>query len=253
MHINYSYILHWANSISTLNPDAKILDYGCGSGNVVVAGREKGLDIYGADVFYDGANSRADVEKTNLLGKVIREIKQGRIDFTDNTFDLVLSNQVFEHVEDLENVLMEIHRVMRRNAVLLCLFPSKDVIREGHIGIPFVHWLPKDSNLRYYYALYLRRIGLGYFKGNKSKTQWTEDALNWIDNYTIYRKKSEIFQIFSRYFEFKMIEEDYIEYRLSASPLPPMLSKLMKVPLFTQISRILFHKLAGMVILAKKK
>ncbi|NEO32413.1 MAG: class I SAM-dependent methyltransferase [Symploca sp. SIO3C6] len=236
-----------------LNPEAKILDYGCGSGNVVVAGREKGFDIYGADVFYDGANSRKNVEKLNLLGNVIREIKQGKIDFTDNTFDLVLSNQVFEHVEDLESVLIEIHRVMKKDAVLLCLFPSKDVIREGHIGIPFAHWLPKNSNLRYYYALTLREIGFGYFKGSKSKTQWTTDALNWIDKYTIYREKHEIFQIFSRYFEFKMIEEDCIEYRLSASPQKKLLSKLLKFPLLTEISRILFQKLAGMVIIAKKK
>ena len=253
MHVNYLYLLHWSDSISAKKSAAKILDYGCGSGEVVLSGRNKGLNIFGADVFYAGANSKEEVERLNLLGKTIQEIKQGKINFEDATFDLVLSNQVFEHVQDLESVLMEIHRVMKKDAFLLCLFPAKDVLREGHIGIPLVHWLAKDSKIRYYYALSLRWLGFGYFKANKTKSQWTQDALDWLDKYTIYREKKEILAIFNRYFTLQMIEEDYIKYRLSFSPGLSWLYQILKIPLMPEVSGILMQKLAGMVFLAKKK
>ncbi|NEQ64727.1 MAG: class I SAM-dependent methyltransferase [Symploca sp. SIO2D2] len=250
---HYSYLLHWSDSISAKSSAAKILDYGCGSGKVVLAGRNKGLNIFGADVFYAGANSKEEVEMLNLLGKEIQEIKQGKINFEDATFDLVLSNQVFEHVQDLESVLREIHRVMKKDALLLCLFPAKEVFREGHIGIPFVHWLAKDSKIRYYYALSLRCLGLGYFKANKTKIQWTQDALNWLDKYTIYRDKKEIVAIFNRYFTVEMIEKDYIKYKLSFNPRLSWLDQILKIPLMPELSSILMQKLAGMVFLAKKK
>ena len=52
-------------------------------------------------------------------------------------FDLVLSNQVIEHVEDLDAVLCEIHRVLKPGGAFLSLFPSKDVIRKTIVASPF--------------------------------------------------------------------------------------------------------------------
>jgi 2-polyprenyl-3-methyl-5-hydroxy-6-metoxy-1,4-benzoquinol methylase len=139
MHVNYRYLLHWAEAFESKTPGARILDYGCGSGEVVAEGRRQGLNIYGVEIFYGGSKAKQEVERLGLLGDEIRMIKDGKLSFDDECFDVVLSNQVFEHVEDLDAVLSEIERVMKKGAVLLCLFPGDDVIREGHIGIPFVH------------------------------------------------------------------------------------------------------------------
>jgi ubiquinone/menaquinone biosynthesis C-methylase UbiE len=253
MHVNYRYLLHWAEAFNSKTPGAKILDYGCGSGDVVAAGRKQGLNIYGAEIFYGGAKTKQEVERLGLLGDEIRVIKDGKLGFDDECFDIVLNNQVFEHVEDLDAVLSEIERVMKKGAVLLCLFPANDVIREGHIGIPFVHWFPKDSSARWYYTLCLRSIGLGFFKKGKSRSQWTKDQLDWIDKYTFYRNKKRVFKSFEKYFEVEMIEPDYIKFRLWARKRTAQLSLLLRLPLVPQISRFFFHKFAGMVILAKKK
>lgn len=252
MHINYLYLLYWANTTNS-NKQQKILDYGCGSGDVVLEGRKRGLNIYGCDVFYGGSKSRQDVEKAGLLGDTIREINNGKIDFENDCFDLVLSNQVFEHVEDLDSVLKEINCVMKKEGLFLCLFPSKDVIREGHIGIPFVHWFRKKSLIRFIYTLCLRSIGLGYFKKGKSKIQWTRDQLDWIDKYTFYRSKEDIFESFEKYFEINMIEDDYIIFRSKTSKITSWLIYFYRIPLAPLILRFLFKKLAGMVILARKK
>ena len=50
MHINHRYLLSWAAAAGAANSNAKILDYGCGKGEVVRAARERGLDVFGAEV-----------------------------------------------------------------------------------------------------------------------------------------------------------------------------------------------------------
>ena len=60
---------------------ARILDFGCGAGRVVAAGRAAGLDIWGADVFYGGSQAREEAERSGLLGSFIREMQNGRIPF----------------------------------------------------------------------------------------------------------------------------------------------------------------------------
>jgi ubiquinone/menaquinone biosynthesis C-methylase UbiE len=144
MIFNYIYMVEFAEKYAANNPDATILDYGCGSGDVVIAGRERGLNFFGADVFYGGADSaKARIEKSGWMGVAIKEIVDGKLDFPDRQFDLVVCNQVFEHVEDLDAVLLEIHRVLKPGGDMLALFPVLDTWREGHCGIPFVTPLQK--------------------------------------------------------------------------------------------------------------
>jgi SAM-dependent methyltransferase len=253
LHVNYEYCLHWAAAVRSTNPAARILDYGCGSGEVVRAGLERGLDISGADEFYGGATSRDTVEKSGLLGSRIREIHGGRLDFDDRSFDLVLSNQVFEHVADLDRVVDEVWRVLKPGGMLVALFPSSEVIREGHFGIPFVHWLSRTSPLRYWYTLGMRSLGLGHFKTGKSRQRWTEDALAWLDRYTYYRSQRAIMQALSRRFAVAGAEAGYVSFRLAASPRTSPLAPVARWPGADRLARVALRRLAGMVLVATKR
>ena len=84
-------------------------------------------------------------------------------------------------------VLAKISRVLNPGGMVLSLFPDKGVWREGHCGIPFLHWFPKGSDPRVYYAAACRFFGLGYHKKNKTYIQWTQDSCEWLDNWTYYR------------------------------------------------------------------
>lgn len=251
MHINYRYVLDFAERQRNGAPAYSILDYGCGAGDVVVAGRERGMDFYGAELFYAGGSTRDVVEKEGLLGTVVKEIRDGHLDFPDALFDLVVNNQVFEHAEDLDQVLAEMNRVLKPGGKVLSMFPSRDVWREGHCGIPFLHRFSKDSRLRYPYALMLRKLGLGYHKGTKTPEQWAKDFGHWLDHYCFYRSRRSILNSFRRHFEFKLMEEDYILFRLRASRLwwlaPPA-----RLPLLKPVAKELFRKLSGLVIVATK-
>jgi SAM-dependent methyltransferase len=250
LHVNYLYLLNKA-TLDARECWPVVLDYGCGSGQIIEEGRKAGLEIYGAEAFYEGGNTRAEIEKQGWLGTVVREIENGIIAFKNNFFDLVISNQVLEHVEDLDAVLYEIHRVLKPGGAFLCMFPTKEGIREGHCGIPFIHWFPKQSRLRYFYALALRRMGFGYYKKNKSASQWTCDFLHWLDRFTHYRNIKTIAGNFREYFEVSFMEDDYIVFRLNRQR-RTLLSRIFQLPFVRPIGCTLFRRLCGVVILARK-
>jgi len=251
MHVNFRYVLDFAERQRNGAPDYTILDYGCGAGDVVIAGQQRGMNFFGAEVFYAGVSSRDVIEKKGLLGTVVKEIRDGHLDFPDAFFELVVNNQVFEHVEDLDQVLAEINRVLKPSGRVLSLFPSRDVWREGHCGIPFLHRFSRESRLRYPYALLLRKLGLGHNKGIKTPEQWAKDYLDWLDRSCFYRSRRSIMNSFRRHFGVRLIEEDYILFRLRASRLR-CLAPLASQPWCQPVEKELFRKLGGLVIEASK-
>jgi SAM-dependent methyltransferase len=232
---------------------AEILDFGCGSGALVAAARAAGLAMRGADVFYAGSNARAEAAAAGRLDTCVFEIRGGRLPFPDSSFDLVVNNQVMEHVEDLAGALGEIHRALKPGGAVLSLFPARDVWREGHIGIPFAHRFRRGSRTRFLYATALRSLGLGTWKEQAAtRRQWARDKLAWLDGYTRYRSRAEIFASFGAYFRNELREADYIRYRLRDKPWRAPLARLMDAPLAPALASALFRKLAFLVILSRK-
>lgn len=254
MDVTNRFVLDFAVRFARSRPGARILDFGCGAGGLVAAGRAAGLEIFGTDMYYGGSNDRAEAERAGLLGTLIHELRDGRLTFPDSSFDLVTANQVMEHVEDLDAVLGDIHRILKPGGVLLSLFPSRDVFREGHIGIPFSHWFPKGSKLRFAYTWALRSLGLGAWKEQAPTCrQWAADKLRWIDAYTHYRPRREIFRAYSRYFRNELREPDYIRYRLRDRPALAPFARLLDVFAVPALASAIFRKLAFLVIVSRKE
>src|SRR5262249_9487227 len=99
---NYRYFAEHAAKIG-----GRILDYGCGFGSIVMLGRQRGLDIWGADTF-SGNYARRSAAVPPEVQDCVRKIENGRADFPDEHFDFVFSNQVLEHVADPEAVIADI-------------------------------------------------------------------------------------------------------------------------------------------------
>lgn len=254
MDVTNRFVLDYATRFAESCPDARILDYGCGAGRLVNVGRSTGLQVVGADVFYAGSNTRVEVEQAGLLNLSIFEIQSGRLPFPDESFHLVVNNQVMEHVDDLDSVLSEIHRVLKPGGRVLSLFPSRDVLREGHIGIPLSHRFPKNSRIRFYYTWLLRRLGLGTWKEQAPTCrQWAIDKLQWIDTYTVYRTRREIFGSYNRGFTNRLIEIEYIRYRLLQRPGRAWIVSMLRLPFAAPLAEAVFRKLAFLVIESQKQ
>jgi len=102
-------------------------------------------------------------------------------------------------------------------------FPSREVLREGHIGIPLAHRFP-PGRARTAWTLTLRRIGLGYHR-NAPPRAWTRKQLDWIDAYTFYRPYREIAHVFGERFVIRAREGDYCRFRAEGRRIRPLLSR----------------------------
>jgi len=63
--------------------------------------------------------------------------------FTDQSFDIVFSNSVIEHVGDFERQKAFAREVIRTGRRLWVQTPAQEFWIEPHFMTPFIHWLPK--------------------------------------------------------------------------------------------------------------
>ncbi len=211
MHPNYQFL------VSRMGQDprgASVLDFGSGPGAFVSEACAAGMDCYGADVFYDGIG-REEAAERGLLGDRVREITGGVLPFADGRFDYVVSNFVFEHVEDLAGALAEMRRVLRPGGRLIALYTTRSAIREGHVNMPLVHRM-RPGGLRFSYVLALRRLGFGRERSSPLRPrQWTEEKLGYIDRLTFYRSHADIAALLhGAGFAPAFIEDDFLAFRL---------------------------------------
>jgi len=219
----------------------RVLDYGCGAGEIVKFLRDRRMDAWGCDVFYEGGDSSRDVPAE--LRRFIRRMESSVIPYEDSGFDIVLSNQVFEHVPDMEAALREITRVLKPGGIAINVFPDRGVWREGHCGIPFLHRFPKQTTLRVYYAAFLRATGMGHHKKNLTAIQWSKDFCEWLDKWTYYRSRSEIHELFRRLIGTTThAEEEWLRARFDG--------RFDVLP--TALQRFIVRKMAGMTLLSVK-
>jgi len=152
-------------------------------------------------------------------------------------------------------VLREVARVLKPQGMFVALFPSREVWREGHVGIPYLHWFPRGSRLRLGYARVLHALGLGYHRTGKSGRQWAHDACDWIDAFTYYRRKSEIFAAFRREFDLlERREHEYLAFRLARFRVPHMLLRMLEsLRLGRWIAMHVVERLGGLVLVARRR
>jgi SAM-dependent methyltransferase len=211
---NYEFCAQWtALRVGQLG---KALDYGCGAGRTVRILRTRSIDAYGCDIFY-GESSPESLKED--VAPYVCKMTGDRIPFGDSTFDVVTSNMVLEHVPNLDVVVSETARVLKPGGYALHLFPDLGTWREGHCGLPFVHWLPK-GRLRSYYATIARSMGLGSHRDSRSSVQWGRDVSAWLDQWTHYRSLADIHASFQRHFSIRHIEDEWFDARFGRSPLP---------------------------------
>jgi SAM-dependent methyltransferase len=98
--------------------DVRILDAGCGSGRNMVDlagfGRVTGLEL-------------ADASVAKARERGVGDVVQGTLDgmpFDDSSFDLAVSFDVIEHLEDDHLALAELRRVVRPGGSLLVTVPA---------------------------------------------------------------------------------------------------------------------------------
>jgi SAM-dependent methyltransferase len=109
------------------------------------------------------------------------------IPFPARSFDLVLSNQVLEHVRDLDLLLGELGRVLAPGGVSVHFFPTREVWIEPHVGLPLVHRCRDWGSARAAIRM-LSRLGLGRWRRRgggdlEAFSDWWADYLVHVAHY----------------------------------------------------------------------
>jgi ubiquinone/menaquinone biosynthesis C-methylase UbiE len=113
-----------------LQPGAMVLDAGCGEGDYVVALRERyGATAYGIEYL---EHKVAAFAAAHPGSDWVRRGDLQALPYPDETFDLVLLNEVLEHIPDDAAALAEVHRVMKPGATLIVFSPNRLYPFESH-------------------------------------------------------------------------------------------------------------------------
>jgi len=98
--------------------NGKILDIGCGNGIFLSMMKQNGWDTYGLEV------SEACVIEANKAGINVLMGKLEESNFHNKQFDVIVANQVLEHVYDPVNFLIECRRILKDDGILILGVPN---------------------------------------------------------------------------------------------------------------------------------
>jgi hypothetical protein len=153
--------------------------------------------------------------------------------YPDGACDIVLSDQVIEHVEQLDQFAAEAARVSAPHAVGMHIFPAKWRPVETHLLMPLVHWLPKGPLRRTAISAVLRAgRGAPYFEGYPHADRVAIYNL-FSENETFYRSLRGTAETLERHglrSEVRIASRDKIGFHLPGAPraLLPLLGWLYR-------------------------
>jgi len=104
-----------------------ILDVGCGTGQLGEAFAEAGNYVVSIDISSKNSHIICDASCTP---------------FKNHAFEIVLAINFVEHVKNLNNLINEVRRVLKKGGGIIIQTPNRWFPIEPHYLLPFLSWLP---------------------------------------------------------------------------------------------------------------
>ena len=221
-----------------------ILDHGCGGGTTLLYLLVLGYkNVYGVDV-------RNKPIRWNRIFKEIFNIDEEHficyngqnLPFENNTFDIIFSEQVLEHIDDnsIINYYSEEGRILKSNGIAYHEVPHRLVPYDSHTKTWFIHYLPYSS-----YLWVHKKIGSNIdFITNNLFLRWPkfhrEKLSQYIGEYTDATKE-------------RLLQLQKIEYYDGPKNLRLIIAKLVKIPLIGNIFILLIKNFVMLRTVTIKK
>lgn len=118
-------------------PDARLLDLGCDAGGRTswVGARIGARELHGVEI----APDRAALAAEKGVEVVSADLGQP-LPYDEGSFDVVMSNQVIEHLADTDTFVSEIHRVLRPGGI--AVISTENLAAWHNVASLVFGWLP---------------------------------------------------------------------------------------------------------------
>lgn len=121
--------------------DKKILDVGCGDGVLSYLFAKDGATVSGID--YSSLAIAFAKEKTEDFDINFQQASAYELPFEESSFDVVISSDVIEHLEEVSKYLLEIKRVIKDEGIVVISTPIRFTeypLDKEHV----VEWFPDE-------------------------------------------------------------------------------------------------------------
>lgn len=145
-----------ALSFSSVKFRYPVLDIGCGFGEF-------------AGVVFDRIETGVDINENDLSqamdGKQYKKLKWAdarNLPFKDNSYNTAVSVSVLEHIDGVEKVIDEVHRVLKKGGIFVFSVPTSS-IENNLLGTTVLNFLGLKSWAKKYYQLHcqvFKHVGL---------------------------------------------------------------------------------------------
>lgn len=143
-----------ADYSSKKTKDLICLDIGCSVGTITKTLAPHFKKIIGTDIDDPGIK---EANKNNTYKNLSFKLEDVlNLSFKDNSFDVVICNNVYEHVPDPFKMMKEIHRVLKKGGFCYFAATNKYMVIESDHKLPFLSWLPLPLA-----SFYLKLAGKG--------------------------------------------------------------------------------------------
>ncbi len=137
----------------------RVLDVGCGAGEITAELARAGFDVVGVDVAEEPLR-RARRREPRLDVRLLDV--DGEWPLADASFDAVWAGETIEHVLDTAAWLSQVRRVLRSGGALLLSTPAHDRARMLALALSArrldAHFDPRSDHLRFYTRRTLARL-----------------------------------------------------------------------------------------------
>jgi len=139
--------------LAGVKPKMRVVDIGCGRGEVVLHAVQQGVQVWGLDYSSAAVEIAFKTLKENLTGELFRQCVIQRCDatrlpFQDKVIDRVFMLDVVEHLtpEELSKTLQEVFRILKPGGFLIVhTMPSLWYYRYGYPIFRFINTLRKTK------------------------------------------------------------------------------------------------------------
>jgi len=196
VHTMHEHLLRTILSTQKTKKNIKILDAGCGNLDLtkylsenLKAEHFENVEFFGYEIDQKHDQDKLSMiitndevlSKMNLLDSFfVISLESYTLPFRDNFFDIIISNQVVEHVADFDSFFYELDRVLKVNGIQIHAYPTKEILIEPHLKIPLAH---RISNKKYLFN-YLKTV---YRLKRRVSDDFLSGKVDYMMNKTNYR------------------------------------------------------------------